>query len=126
MEGEKRRGRRTKEEIYEKDREEILIKILREIDVKENVLIKKENIERIYKKIEDMNEEIRRVYNISKWRASKYGKNKEMNIIRSICKINKIEILGIDKKILNEEENKYKNSRYYKFEIPENIMEKIR
>lgn len=119
--------RKTKEELYEKEREEIMIKILKIMGItKDRKRIKKEEIEieEVRKNIQELMVEIKRYYKISKWRSINTWKDKELNTINNILKENGIETIKVDKKRIGED-NKYHNYREYIYEIKEEILNKL-
>jgi hypothetical protein len=118
--------RKTKEELYDKEREEIMIKVLKLIGVsKERKRFRKEEIE-----VEDIKEEmnkiledIKKYYNISKWRSIKTWKEKEVNLITNILRYNGIETIKVDRK--RKIEGKYVHYREYIFDVGEEILNKL-
>jgi hypothetical protein len=119
--------RKGKEELYEKEREDILIKVLKLIGIdKNNNRILRENLEKpeIKEYINEMMEEIKKYYSISRWRSVYRKENKELNIIKNLMRENMIDILKIEKKRIKED-GKYEGYRIYIFEIPEEIKIKL-
>ena len=117
----------TKKELYDKEREMIMLKILKIINIdKTNRKIRKEEIDKEEVRIEirGMMEEIKRYYKTSNWRSIKTWKDQEINLINNIMKEHEIEILKIDKK-RKCEDNKYHNYREYIFNIKEDILNKL-
>jgi hypothetical protein len=118
--------RKGKEELYEKEREDILIKVLKLIGItRERKRINREEMEseEIKEGIKNMLEEIKKYYKISKWRSIKTWKDKEINIITNILKYNGIEIIKTDRK--RKVEEKYVHYREFIFDIGEGILNKI-
>lgn len=119
--------RLTKEELYVKEREEIMLKILEVIKItrKRNRIMKWElEKEEVREGINDLIDDIKRYYKTSKWRSMKTWKDKEMNIINNVLKEHDIEIIKIDKKSKSED-NRYHNYREYIYNINEKIKEKM-
>lgn len=118
--------RQTKELLYKKEREEIMIKILKIIGItRERKRINREEIEKeeIKESINNMLEEIKRYYKISQWRNINTWKDKEINLITNILKNNGIEIIKTDRK--RKIENKYIHYREFIFDINEDILNKL-
>jgi hypothetical protein len=117
----------SKDILYKEQQNDILLKILTLIGItKTNTMIERENIEREdnLKKINEMKEDINKYFTIKNKNSVKTGVHIEINIVRNICKQLGINILSIDKK-RRDENNLYKSYRIYKFEIPENILDKL-
>ena len=114
--------RRTKEELYKKERLEILKDLIKKIGItkEENKKLKEElENETIKEYIRSKEEEITKYYSTSRWKSIYKEENKELNIIKNIMRENNIEILKIEKKRLKE--GKYSSYRVYVFEIPNEI-----
>lgn len=113
-----------REKIYEKEREEILINIIKKIELRENRILKEElERETIKEYIHEKMEEIKKYYSTSRWRSVYREDNKELNIIKNIMREHGIEILKIERKRKKGEKNE--SYRIYIFEIPEEIKNKI-
>jgi hypothetical protein len=119
--------RQKKEELYIKEREEIMLKILKIIGIsKDRKRIRKDEIEKeeVRNQIKELMEDIRRYYKISNWRSINTWKDKEINIINNVLKDNGIETIKIDKKRIGEDK-KYHNYREYIYEIKDEILNQL-
>jgi len=111
-----------KDEKYEKEQKEILMKIIKIIGLsKEKYRFEKEEIDReeVKEEIKNMIEEIKKYYKMSNWRSIKTWKEQEINLIINILKYNGIETIKMDRK--RKEGNEYKHYREYIFDIKNNI-----
>ncbi len=116
-----------REEIYKKEREELLIELLKEIGVDNGEKRKlKDELEKdsIKEYVRSNNDRIKRYYSTSRWRSTYRNDNKEMNIIKNIMREHDIEILKLEKK-KKLQDGIYESHRLYIFEIPEEIKQKI-
>ena len=115
----------TKKELYQKEQYEILIKLLNIIGItKNNTTVQKSYIETIdiLDNINSLKNDILKFFSTRKWHATKTGVNIEINFIRNIIREFNIEMLSLEKRKKDEESNKTKSYRYFKFIIPENIL----
>lgn len=120
-------ARTPKNELYREQQYDILLKILSLIGVtKDNTIIERDVIEREdnIKVINELQDDINKYFSTGTWKSVKIGVHTEINIIRNIFKSYNISILSIDKKRKNED-GIYKSYTLYKFEIPNEILEKI-
>lgn len=115
--------RRKKTEMYKEEQEKIIKEILKIIGVTwEERRINREELlkEEINEKIDKMEEEIKKYYSISRYRAYREGKDKKLNLIKNLCKENGIEILKLQGKRYKKENEKERETYViYQFEIPE-------
>jgi hypothetical protein len=112
----------SKDQKYKSEQKEILNKILNEIGIKkENLIISREELEtEEFKEIMNRNyEKIKIYYKITNWNSVKTGMEKELNILKNICRYNGIIIDKIQRKKTVEE--KRINHVLYKFNIPEEL-----
>jgi hypothetical protein len=117
----------TKEVLYVKERDEIMLKILNIINItKNNNKIKKEDLEKdeVRIGIRNLIDDIKKYYKTSNWRSMKTWKDKEINLINNVLKEHDIDILKIDKK-RKCEDNKYHNYREYIFNINDELKKRI-
>jgi hypothetical protein len=109
----------TKDEKYYHQQKDLMIKIFEFIGVNEdNRIIKREILEtETYKEfIKSISDDIKKYYCISQWqRAFNNGVEKEVNILRNMCKYNNIIIDKIQKK--KNINGKYINETIYKFDF---------
>jgi hypothetical protein len=115
-----------KDDIYEMEQKEILIKLLKEIGLTPYKLsIERSELEKeiIKDKIRGMKDEIWKYYKTSGWNSCKYGKNPELNIIKNICKHHNIKIYKVEKK--KKEGDKLKGYKIYDFNINDKIKEEL-
>ncbi len=113
-----------REKLYEREREEILINLIKELELRENRILREElEKDKIKEYIHKKMEEIKKYYSTSRWRSVYKEENKELNIIKNIMREHGIEILKIEKKRRKEEKNE--SYRVYIFDIPEEIKIKI-
>ena len=115
----------TKKELYRKEQYEILIKLLKIISInKDNTTVQKSYIETddILNNINSLKNDILRFFSTRTWHATKTGVNIELNFIRNVIREFDIEMLSLEKRKKDEESNKTKSYRYFKFIIPENIL----
>ncbi len=114
----------NKKKLYEKEQQEILIKLMNIIGIKkDNVNIEKSYIESedVSIQINNLKDDVVKYFSTSKWCSVKLGSNIEINIVRNIFKYFNIEVISIEKK-RKDESNKYRSYRIYKFIIPESIL----
>lgn len=112
----------SKDHKYKSEQKEILNKILNEIGIKkENLIISREELETEgFKEIMNKNyEKIKIYYKTTNWNSVKTGLEKELNILKNICRYNGIIIDKIQRKKTVEE--KRINHVLYKFNIPEEL-----
>ena len=113
-----------REKMYEREREEILINLIKELELRENRILREElEKDKIKEYIQLKMEEIKKYYSTSRWRSVYKEDNKELNIIKNIMREHGIEILKIEKKRRKEEKNE--SYRVYIFNIPEEIKIKL-
>jgi len=118
----------TKKELYYKEQYDILIKILNIIGInKNNNTVQKSYIENeeILTQINNLKNDILRFFSTRTWHATKTGVNIELNFIRNVIREFDIEMLSLEKRKKDEESNKTKSYRYFKFIIPENILKDL-
>ena len=114
--------RLLKDEKYKSDQKEILKRILNEVGIRrEKLIISREELETEgFKEIINKNyDEIKIYYKTSNWSSVKTGMEKELNILKNICRYNGIIIDKIQRKKTVEE--KRINHVLYKFNIPEEL-----
>lgn len=94
---------RKKSELYKKEQDEILKKILKIICINnEKIRINREEIEN---ELKEMEEEIQKYYSVSKFKSYINGEEKYLNLIKNICKEKEINILKLQgKRYKNKEE----------------------
>lgn len=115
-----------KDELYEREQEDILLYLLREIGInKSNFSIDRRDIESEKTKdiIRSKKEDIKKFYYVNNWNSTKTGKNLELNTLRYICRYNNIKIIGKEKKVTINGQRI--SLRIYFFEIPDEILNKI-
>lgn len=112
----------SKDLKYKLEQKEILNKILNEIGIKkENLIISRDELEtEKFKEIMNTNyEKIKKYYKITNWNSVKTGVEKELNILKNICRYNGIIIDKIQRK--KTIDDKRINHVLYKFQIPEEL-----
>jgi len=112
----------SKDIKYKCEQKEILNKILNEIGImKDKLIISRNELETDkFKEIMNNNyEKIRIYYKITNWNSVKRGMEKELNILKNICRYNGIIIDKIQRK--KTVEDKRINHVLYKFNIPEEL-----
>ena len=112
----------SKDKKYKSEQKEILKEILNEIGIKrEKLVISREELETEgFKEIMNKNyEKIKIYYKIRNWNSVKTGLEKELNILKNLCRYNGIIIDKIQRKKRVEE--KRINHVLYKFNIPEEL-----
>ncbi len=115
-----------KDELYENEQKEILIKLLRVIGLSnDNISIERSHLESdiVKDKIREMKEEIWKYYKTTSWNSCKYGKNPELNIIKNICKHHKIKIYKIEKRKFDGE--KLRSYKIYDFNLSDKIRDEL-
>ena len=87
----------------------------------ENKIIRRAELEssEFNEKISKIHEDIKKYYKTSSWNSTKYGTNREINILKNMCKYNNIIIDKIQKK--KNVDGKYINDVHYKFDFPESF-----
>ena len=118
--------RKCKEDLYENESVEILIKVLKLIGItrdRKRLMREELDTELIKDSINNMLEEIKKYYKISRWRSINTWKDKELNLITNILKYHGIEVIKTDRK--RKIEDKYVHYREYIFDISEEILNKI-
>lgn len=117
---------RLKSDIYETEQNNILKKLLREIGLQPDRLsIERSELESeiIKDKIRGMIDEIWKYYRTSGWNSCKYGKNRELNIIKNVCKYHNIKIYKVEKK--KKEGSQIKSYKVYDFNIDEKLKSEL-
>jgi hypothetical protein len=112
--------RSSKDDLYKDQQKQLLLKILEDIGItNENKIIRRIELEsdEFNEKINRIYEDIKKYYKTSSWNSTKYGTNREMNILKNMCKYHSIVIDKIQKK--RNVDGKYVNDVHYKFDIPE-------
>jgi hypothetical protein len=121
---------RNKSELYKKEQEEILKKILKIIGINnEKIRINREELlkEEIENELKEMEEEIKKYYSVSKFKSYINGDEKYLNLIKNICKEKEINILKLQgKRYKNKEEKTRETYVIYQFELNEKIKELIK
>ncbi len=119
--------RKKKTEIYKNEQDRIIKEILKLIGITYcNKRINRDELlkEEIICKIENMEDEIKKYYSVSRFRAYKEGKDKYLNLIKNLCKEKGIEILKLQgKRYINNEDKKRETYVIYQFEIPEYLKD---
>jgi len=116
--------RESKDEKYKKEQVEILKEILKEIGIREEkITISREELETEEFKgyMNEKYEEIKKYYKTTSWISVKKGLEKELNILKNICRYNGIIIDKIQRK--KTKDDKRINHVIYKFDIPEDKKE---
>lgn len=111
--------REIKDVKYKLEQIEILKKVFVEIGINnDNLIISREYLEtEDFKKIMNLNyENIQKYYKTTRWNSVKTGLEKELNILKNMCRHNKIIIDKIQRKKIIED--KRVNYVLYKFDIP--------
>ena len=114
----------NKKKLYEKEQQEILIKLMNIIGIKkDNVNIEKSYIESedVSIQINNLKDDVVKYFCAGKWASTRVGNHTEINIVRNIFKYFNIEVISIEKK-RKDEDGKYISYRIYKFIIPESIL----
>lgn len=115
-----------KADKYMVERECMLIRVLKEIGLRDDrTIIERCELEgeEISGKINGLRDEIWKYYNTSGWNSCKYGKSQELNIIKNICKYHGITIYKIEKK--RREGDKIRSYKVYDFNINDEIKGKL-
>ena len=114
----------NKKKLYEKEQQEILIKLMNIICIKkDNINIEKSYIENeeISRQINNLKDDVVKYFSAGKWLSAKTGNHTEINIVRNVFKYFNTEVISIERK-RKDENNKYRSYRIYKFIMPENIL----
>jgi len=117
----------TKNVLFKEEQYKILLKIFNIIGVtKDNTIIERNVIEsdENIKIINDLVNDINKYFSFGHKISTKIGVHKEINIVKNVVKNFGISVFSIDKK-RKDENNKYKSYTLYKFEIPNEILEKM-
>ena len=115
-----------KEERYVKERDDMLIRVLKAIGLSnDRRIIERCELdgEEIRSKINGLRCEIWEYYRTSGWNSCKYGKCQELNIIKNICKYHGITIYKIEKKRVDGE--RIRSYKVYDFNINDEIRDKL-
>ena len=119
--------KKTKDELYKEEQKNIMKIVLDYIGInKDNKQINRDDLEKdeFKNKINEIMPEIKKYYKTSTWNSVKYGENKEINTLKTICKYNEIIIDKLQKtKKIDNIEKKYAHYVIYKFYIPESFYE---
>lgn len=115
-----------KDERYVKERDDMLIRVLKAIGVnKGRTIIERSELEgdEIVSEIRGLRDEIWKYYKTSGWNSCKYGKCQELNIIKNICKYHGITIYKVEKKRVDGD--KIRSYKVYDFNINDEIRAKL-
>jgi regulator of RNase E activity RraB len=112
----------SKDEKYKYEQKEILKEILEELGIKrDNLIISREELEteEFKELMKKKYERVKVYYKTTNWNSVKTGLEKELNILKNVCRYNGIVIDKIQRKKTVEE--KRINHVLYKFNIPEEL-----
>ena len=114
------RKRRTKEENYKEEREEIIKELEELMGLNENnrkILLKELEKEEIKARMIELSEKIKKIYSVSRWgyysNEKKKGSGNEITLLRSVFKNSGYNVVSKRKTITREGEKSIESEIYF-------------